>query len=125
LNGRHFSSDAEVIAAAQICLDGQPSEFFFEWLAKVRGWSLYLFSFLFGIKTYRHPGNSKFNGARSYIYALPLLRHGMAISEAQGRVQTVTLTLLQIGCCSHHLVLPALYYQRRSSVPSLSAAIRL
>jgi len=27
--GRHFSSDAEVIAAAEIWLDGQPSVFFF------------------------------------------------------------------------------------------------
>jgi len=29
LKGRHFSSDAEVIAAAETRLDGQPSEFFF------------------------------------------------------------------------------------------------
>jgi len=29
LKGRHFSSDAEVIAAAETCLDGQPSDFFF------------------------------------------------------------------------------------------------
>jgi len=29
LKGRHFSSDAEVIAAAQTWLDGQNSEFFF------------------------------------------------------------------------------------------------
>jgi len=36
LKGRHFSSDAEVIAAAETWLDGQPSEFFFEWLAEVR-----------------------------------------------------------------------------------------
>jgi len=36
LKGRHFSSDAEVIAAAETWLDGQPSDFFFEWLAKVR-----------------------------------------------------------------------------------------
>ena len=37
LKGRHFSSDAEVIAAAETRLDGQPSEFFFlKWLAKVR-----------------------------------------------------------------------------------------
>ena len=28
LNGRHFSSDAEVIAAAETWLDGQLSEFF-------------------------------------------------------------------------------------------------
>ena len=28
LKGRHFSSDAEVIAAAETWLDGQPSEFF-------------------------------------------------------------------------------------------------
>jgi hypothetical protein len=34
--GHHFSSDTEVIAAAETCLDGQPSEFFFEWLAEVR-----------------------------------------------------------------------------------------
>jgi len=37
LKDRHFSSDAEVLAAAETWLDGQPSEFFFsEWLAKVR-----------------------------------------------------------------------------------------
>ena len=29
LKGRHFSSDAEVIAAVDTWLDGQPSEFFF------------------------------------------------------------------------------------------------
>jgi len=29
LNGRHFSSDAEVIAAAETWLDGQTSDFFF------------------------------------------------------------------------------------------------
>jgi len=28
LKGRHFSSDAEVMAAAETWLDGQPSEFF-------------------------------------------------------------------------------------------------
>jgi len=32
----HFSSDAEIIAAAETWLDGQPSDFFFEWLPKVR-----------------------------------------------------------------------------------------
>ena len=36
LKGRHFSSEAEVIAAAETWLDGQPSEFFLKWLAKVR-----------------------------------------------------------------------------------------
>ena len=35
LKSCHFSSDAEVIAAAETWLDGQPSEFF-EWLAEVR-----------------------------------------------------------------------------------------
>ena len=36
LKGRHFSSDAEVIAAAETWLDGKHSDFFFfEWLAKV------------------------------------------------------------------------------------------
>jgi len=34
LKGRHFSSDEEVIAAAETCLDGQISEFF-EWLTNV------------------------------------------------------------------------------------------
>jgi histone-lysine N-methyltransferase SETMAR len=36
LKGRHFLSDTEVIAAAETWLDGQPPEFFFECLAKVR-----------------------------------------------------------------------------------------
>jgi len=36
LKGRHFSSDVEVMAAEETWLDGQISEFFFEWLAKVR-----------------------------------------------------------------------------------------
>jgi len=36
LKVRHFSSEAEVIAAAETWLDGQPSDIFFEWLAKVR-----------------------------------------------------------------------------------------
>jgi len=37
LKGRHFSSNADVVAAAETWLDGQYSEFFFfEWLAKVR-----------------------------------------------------------------------------------------
>jgi histone-lysine N-methyltransferase SETMAR len=36
LKGRHFSSDEEVTAAAENWLDGPSSEFFFEWLGKVR-----------------------------------------------------------------------------------------
>ena len=36
LKGCHFLSSAEVIAAAEIWMDRQPSEFFFEWFAKVR-----------------------------------------------------------------------------------------
>ena len=36
MKGRHFSSDAEVIAAAKTWLDGQPSEFFSEWFVKVK-----------------------------------------------------------------------------------------
>ena len=35
LKGRHFSSDAEVIAAAETLLDGQPSEFFLSGLQKL------------------------------------------------------------------------------------------
>ena len=34
-NGRHFSSDAEVIAAAETWLDGQPSELFLSGLQKI------------------------------------------------------------------------------------------
>jgi len=37
LKGHHFSSDVEVIAAAETCMDRQLSEFFFfEWLTEVR-----------------------------------------------------------------------------------------
>jgi hypothetical protein len=36
LKGRHFSSVAEVIAAAEIWLDGQPSELLFSGLQKLR-----------------------------------------------------------------------------------------
>jgi len=35
LNGRHFSSNAEIIAAAETWLDGQPSEFFLSGLQKL------------------------------------------------------------------------------------------
>jgi len=35
LKGRHFSSDAEVIAATETWLDGQPSEFFLSGLQKL------------------------------------------------------------------------------------------
>jgi len=35
LKGRHFSSDAEVIAAAETWLDGQPSELFSSGLQKL------------------------------------------------------------------------------------------
>jgi len=36
LKGRRFSSDAEVNAAAEAWLDGQPFESFFEWLTKFK-----------------------------------------------------------------------------------------
>jgi len=36
LKCHYFSSDTEVIAAAETCLDGQFYEFFFEWLSEVR-----------------------------------------------------------------------------------------
>jgi len=36
LKGRHFSSDADVIAAVETYLNGQLSEIPFEWLAKVK-----------------------------------------------------------------------------------------
>ena len=37
--GRHFCSDAEVIAAAETWLDGQPSEFFLCGLQKLQQWA--------------------------------------------------------------------------------------
>ena len=36
LKSRHFSSKVEVIAATETRLDGQQTEYFFEWLANVR-----------------------------------------------------------------------------------------
>jgi len=39
LKGRHFSSDAEVVAAAETWLDGQPSEFFLSGLQKLEQWA--------------------------------------------------------------------------------------
>jgi len=36
LKGRHFLSNAEVTATMETWLDGQLSEFFFEWLTKVQ-----------------------------------------------------------------------------------------
>ena len=56
---RHFSSDAEVIAAAETWLDGQTSDFLGGGgLAKVSVWSVKLFSFLVGLRTYQHPGRT-------------------------------------------------------------------
>jgi hypothetical protein len=40
LEGRHFSSEAEVVADAETWLDGQTSELFFGGLQKLRVWSL-------------------------------------------------------------------------------------
>ena len=39
LKGRHFSSDVEVIAAAETWLDRQPSEFFLSGLQKLEQWA--------------------------------------------------------------------------------------
>jgi len=39
LKGRHFSSDAEVIAAAETWLDGQTSEFFLSGFQKLEQWA--------------------------------------------------------------------------------------
>ena len=36
MKGRHFFFDAEVITVAETWLDGQTSEFFFKWLAKLK-----------------------------------------------------------------------------------------
>ena len=55
MKGRHFSSDAEVIAAAETWLDGQPSELFLGGLQKLE-FGRCIFSFLVGLRTYQHPG---------------------------------------------------------------------
>jgi len=39
LKGRHFSSDTEVVVAAETWLDGQPSEFFLSGLRKLEQWA--------------------------------------------------------------------------------------
>jgi len=39
LKGPHFSSDAEVIAATETWLDGQPSELFLSGLQKLEQWA--------------------------------------------------------------------------------------
>jgi len=39
MKGRHFSSDAEVIAAAEAWLDGQPEFFFLSGLQKLEQWA--------------------------------------------------------------------------------------
>jgi hypothetical protein len=39
LKGRHFSSDVEVIAAAETWLDRQPSEFYLSGLQKLGQWA--------------------------------------------------------------------------------------
>jgi len=39
LKGRHFSSDAEVIAATETWLDGQPSDFVLSGLQKLEQWA--------------------------------------------------------------------------------------
>jgi len=39
LKGRHFSSDAEVIAAAETCLDRQPCDFFLSGSHKLEQWA--------------------------------------------------------------------------------------
>ena len=53
-----FRPTRRSLLSAETWLDGQTSDFFFEWLTKVRVWSLWLVSFLVGIRTYQHPGNS-------------------------------------------------------------------
>ena len=58
-----FLSDPEVIAP------GRPGWVdnllvFFEWLTKVRVWSLLLVSFLVGLRTYQHTGIGLWNGVR-------------------------------------------------------------
>ena len=54
LKGGHFSSDAEVIAAAETWLDGQTSELFLSGLQKLEFGRCSFFPFLVGLRTYQH-----------------------------------------------------------------------
>ena len=63
LEGRHFSSHAEVIAAAETWLGGQYSDFFFEWLAKVK--------ILVAVACFL-PGRAKDLSAPRYVYRVVL-----------------------------------------------------
>ena len=57
MKGRHFSSDAEVIPAAETWLDGQLYEFFFlNRLQKLEFGRCSLFPSWSGLRTYQHPG---------------------------------------------------------------------
>jgi hypothetical protein len=55
MEGRYFSSDAEVIAAAATWLDGQISDFFLSGLQKLEFGRCSFFSFLVGLRTNQHP----------------------------------------------------------------------
>ena len=60
IEGRHFWSDAEVVAAAETWLDGQHSDFFFlSGLQKLQFGRCSFFSFLVGLRTCQHSGINK------------------------------------------------------------------
>ena len=56
LKGRHFCPTRKSLLPWRPGWTDNLLIFFFEWLAKVRVWSLWLVSFLVGLTTYQHPG---------------------------------------------------------------------
>ena len=77
LKGRHFSSDAVVIAAAETWLDGQYSHFFLV-ACKIQSLVAVACFFLDGLRTYQHQGTYLilfFNGLQVYPVPFPPFLH--------------------------------------------------
>jgi len=78
-------------------LERQSPDFFFEWLAKVRVWSLKLVAFLIGLRTYQHPdimgkGKSVPSQAWSGPEGSRKLRFPDFMTTAQGGAKVVSHT---------------------------------
>ena len=69
---------------------------FFEWLAKVRVWSLWLVTFLVGLRTYQHPGTPYMD---EDVTAASIRQRKGTQNENQNAVFNYTLIKLQ----THHV----------------------
>ena len=74
-----FYSDALVIATAETRLDGQPSELFLSDLQKLGFGRCSIFSFLVGLRIYRHPGNYNCASERQILDAPEAGRRSCAV----------------------------------------------